>query len=132
MSYLLYLAATTLLSKEAFVSAQTPSYQGALLVQPVINNAKCVKSLNGNVNGSPLVMADCDGSVDQQFTFAGGALTAYGGSMCWDVTEGNSTNGVKLQLWQCFSGSVNQQWYWTGDNQWVLLLGLLTQYISGY
>jgi hypothetical protein len=115
---LLYLATASLfLTKEAFVSAQTPSYQGALLIEPVLDNAKCIKSQNGNVNGSPLVIADCDGSVDQQFTFSGGSLTAYSGAMCVDVTNGNATNGVKLQLWQCFSGSANQQWYWTGDNQ---------------
>jgi hypothetical protein len=33
-----------------------------------------------------------------------------------DVTNGTDADGTKLQLWTCYSGSVNQQWYYTGDN----------------
>jgi hypothetical protein len=64
-------------------------------------------------------LADCNGSADQQWTFANGAVTAYNGQFCLDVTDGVDNNGVKLQVWQCYSGSVNQKWYWTWDNQSV-------------
>lgn len=115
MSHQILLLAGALLFNQV-VRAQTPSYQGALLIQPVANNAKCLQSQNGNVNGSPVVITDCTDSVDQQFTFQNGALTLYGGTMCLDVTNGANVDGTKLQIWQCYSGSTNQQWYWTTDN----------------
>ena len=33
-----------------------------------------------------------------------------------DVTNGTNADGTKLQLWQCYAGSLSQQWYWTVDN----------------
>jgi glucosylceramidase len=37
-----------------------------------------------------------------------GAIVGYGGK-CADVTNGNSANGTRIQLWTC-TGSVNQRW----------------------
>ena len=69
-----------------------------------------------NANGSPVVMGDCAGGDNQLWTFTNGAVTAYGGTKCLDVTGGVDSNGVKLQIWDCWPDSLNQQWYWTGDN----------------
>lgn len=110
---LIFTVSTLLLGQRAF--AQTPFYKGALQIQPVLDNSKCLTSLNGNTNGSPVVIADCNGSVDQQFTFSNGAVTAYNGVMCLDVTNGSDVNGNKLQLYTCYAGSTYQQWYYTGD-----------------
>jgi hypothetical protein len=104
------------LASASVVSAQTPSYRGALVISPSANNGKCLTSQNGNANGSPVVIGDCIGDDTQHFTFANGAVTAYGGTKCLDVTDGNDINGVKLQLWDCWPNSANQQWWWTGDN----------------
>jgi hypothetical protein len=30
--------------------------------------------------------------------------------------SGVNSNGVKLQIWDCWPNNLNQQWYWTGDN----------------
>ena len=63
-----------------------------------------------------MVITDCTGSDDQLWTFKNGAVTAYGGTKCLDATDGVNSNGVKLQIWDCWPSSVNQQWWWTGDN----------------
>lgn len=63
-----------------------------------------------------MVIGDCSGGDNQLWTFKNGAVTAYGGTKCLDATDGVNSNGVKLQLWDCWPNSVNQQWWWTGDN----------------
>lgn len=50
---------------------------------------------------------------------ASGALKVYG-SKCLDVTDGNTANGAKMQIYGCGSGGVgdaNQQWSATADNR---------------
>jgi hypothetical protein len=69
-----------------------------------------------NANGSPVVISDCTGADNQHWTFKNGAVTAYGGTKCLDATDGVNSNGVKLQIWDCWPNSVNQQWWWTDDN----------------
>lgn len=101
--------------------AQKPFFQGALYLQPGSNNQKCLQTSPSN--GARVVLGDCNGSADQQWTFNGGAVTAYNGQYCLDVTDGNNVNGVKLQVWQCYQGSANQQFYWTRDNQWAISSG---------
>ncbi|CCA67406.1 hypothetical protein PIIN_01237 [Serendipita indica DSM 11827] len=106
----------------SIVAAQAPTYQGALVIQPIASNAKCLASQNGQTNGSPIVVADCTGGADQLFTFQNGQVTMYGGSMCLDVTDGVNADGTKLQIWQCYQGSANQAWYynfWDNSLQWT-------------
>jgi len=101
------------------VSAQTPPYQGALLLQPGSLASKCVRA--DNVNGSQVVIADCTGGVDQEWTFTNGQVQLYG-SKCLDVTGGVNADGTKLQLWDCEpSDAANQQFVYTGfgDNHLV-------------
>jgi hypothetical protein len=94
------------------VSAQTPPYQGALLLQPGNSASKCLRA--DNSNGAKVVVADCTGGSDQEWTFKNGAVTLYNGAKCLDVTNGNNVNGVKLQVWSCTPGNANQQFYYTG------------------
>lgn len=95
-------------------SAQTPFYQGTLYLQPGNNSNKCMQA--ANYNGAPVVLADCatGGSEDQQWTFSGGSVKIHG-NKCLDVTDGNNVDGVKLQVWDCWPNSVNQQFYYTRD-----------------
>jgi len=63
-----------------------------------------------------VVIGDCTGGDGQLWTFKNGAVTAYGGTKCLEVTDGVNSNGVKLQIWDCGSTNVNQQWFWASDN----------------
>ncbi|KAF8987023.1 hypothetical protein BDQ17DRAFT_1258183, partial [Cyathus striatus] len=58
---------------------------------------KCLTT-STNSNGSPLIIQTCTGASSQKFTFSGGRLTLFGGSMCLDVVNGQNVNGVKLQI----------------------------------
>ena len=65
-----------------------------------------------NSNGSPIIIYDCTGEDDQRWSFNNhGAITAYSGKKCLDVTDGVNSNGVKIQLWDCLEEkNVNQRW----------------------
>ncbi|KAG9095175.1 hypothetical protein FS749_010930 [Ceratobasidium sp. UAMH 11750] len=97
-------------------AAQTPAYQGALLIQPGNNAAKCLQA--DNKDGAPVVVADCNGGAGQKWTFAGGSsgnIKLYG-DKCLDVVNGQNVDGAKLQIWTCGNNNPNQNWYYTGDN----------------
>ena len=68
-----------------------------------------------NSNGSPVVIYDCINGPDIRWTFQNGAITAYNGTKCLDVTDGEDCNGVKVQIWDCVPGNVNQQWSYIGN-----------------
>ncbi|KAF7295842.1 hypothetical protein HMN09_01127400 [Mycena chlorophos] len=38
-----------------------------------------------------------------------GPISTYNGKYCLDVTNGDTTNGNRLQVWSCVEGSTNQQ-----------------------
>lgn len=38
------------------------------------------------------------------------------GDKCLDVTDGNDSNGQKLQIWTCYDGNTNQLWTVNGDS----------------
>jgi hypothetical protein len=67
-------------------------HQSLILIQPMVNNGKCLQSQNGNTNGSPVVLADCTSSVDQQFIYSNGNVTMYGGAMCLVITPSDNLN----------------------------------------
>ena len=70
-------------------------------------------------NGSPVVVAACDGSASQAWQFTSGTLRVYG-TKCLDVPSGNPTNGTKLQIWDCVAGNANQTWAQSGaEIQWT-------------
>jgi hypothetical protein len=59
--------------------------------------------------GSPTIIWDCHGGVNQQWTrTASGELRVFGSS-CLDVEGGRTTNGTAVIIWPCHGGT-NQQW----------------------
>jgi len=60
-------------------------------------------------NGAAVQLWDCQsGAVDQHWTYTGNTLQTLG--RCMDVTSGGTTNGTKVQLYDCNN---------TGSQQWV-------------
>jgi len=69
----------------------------------------CVAAQNGSsANGAAIVLAACDGSAAQEWTYSGGSLVGIGGK-CLDVQWANTANGTPVQLWDC-NGTPAQQW----------------------
>ena len=69
---------------------------------------KCLAAKgNATSNGTPVVLATCDGSAGQNWTVNGPAIQL--GGKCLDVTGKGTANGTLVELWTCNSGT-NQQW----------------------
>ncbi|KAJ7035158.1 ricin B lectin domain-containing protein [Mycena alexandri] len=86
------------------------------------SNTTCLTAPT-NANGGEVVVAPCDGSASQLWTEIGPTIVVYG-NMCLDVPNGNTTDGVKLQIWACTPGvgDANQQFFYlTSDQniQWI-------------
>ena len=60
-------------------------------------------------------MGECTSGHDNRCTFQNGTFTNYNGTKCLDVTDGEDSNGVKIQIWDCVPGNVNQQWSYVGS-----------------
>ncbi|KAH6871464.1 macrophage activating glycoprotein [Coprinopsis sp. MPI-PUGE-AT-0042] len=103
------------------VHAQTPEFQGELLLQPQPNNAKCLAA-QSNTDGAQVVIQTCTGEANQKWVFTGGGVRVFG-NKCLDVTEGVNQDGTKLQIWTCTAtGSINQSWYynkWDNNLSWT-------------
>lgn len=110
------------------------SYLGTLLIEPGNNSGmslfspkkgpskfnksnpgKCLTAAS-NTDGATITIQTCTNSANQQWTFTGGTVRAFG-SKCLDVTNGNTTDGTKLQVWTCTANNANQQWFYTTDNR---------------
>ncbi|KAF8155348.1 carbohydrate-binding module family 13 protein [Mycena galopus ATCC 62051] len=94
--------------------AQTPAYQGALLIEPGLNNGKCLTAAS-NTDGAIVTIQPCTGASTQKWTFTGGSVKIFSNTKCLDVTGGSTANGNKLQIWTCSSNNANQQFYYSGD-----------------
>lgn len=73
--------------------------------------AKCLTPAS-NTDGAAVTIQTCNNSADQQWTFTGGTITVFG-NKCLDVTNGNGTNGNKMQIWTCNANDANQQFSYT-------------------
>jgi hypothetical protein len=78
-----------------------PSYRNIndqilIFIQSMDNYLKCLQSQNGNINGSPIVLADCTGEIDanQQFEYLNRTVRMYGGAMC--LVGGSAGNVLSL------------------------------------
>ncbi|KAF9459036.1 carbohydrate-binding module family 13 protein [Collybia nuda] len=98
-----------------FVSAQTPPFIGALLLEPGLSNAKCMTAASNN-DGAFVTIQGCTGATSQKWTFSGGSVKVFG-NKCLDVTDGITTDGTKLQIWTCSANNPNQNFSYTGDNR---------------
>ncbi|KAJ7190229.1 hypothetical protein GGX14DRAFT_606290 [Mycena pura] len=95
-------------------------------ISPGASSKSCLAAPT-NANGGTVVIAPCDGSTSQSWTHTGNTLVVYG-NKCLDVTNGSTTNGVKMQIWTCTpgnTGDLNQQFtvtsahaiQWTGKSE---------------
>jgi len=88
----------------------------SLNIHPNGNNAKCVGILGGTyADGTPVDIFDCNGSNTQKWQWNGNAMTSINpvDSSQWCLDAGVNTqwaNGVKMKIWQCFSGLPQQTW----------------------
>jgi O-glycosyl hydrolase len=65
-------------------------------------------------NGTPLVIWDCNGGSNQQWTqLSNGAIQVYG-TKCMDVLGHNTAPGATVAIWDC-TGGANQQWRVNAD-----------------
>lgn len=75
---------------------------------------KCLTAASNN-DGAFVTIQTCTGADAQMWTFGEGSVTVFG-SKCLDVTDGNTADGTKLQIWTCSTdNNPNQQFYYTGD-----------------
>jgi hypothetical protein len=84
------------------------------VIHPNGNTAKCLTA-SKNADGASVIIADCakDTPAAQLWTVAGNTFKIFG-DKCLDDTDGDKTNGKKMQIWTCYNGSKNQQWYTSG------------------
>jgi len=76
------------------------------------DTSKCI-SLGDMAPGTPLVIEDCDFLKDEQMLThdpSSNTFNAKQGTVCLDLSGGDTTNGNNLQVWTCEAGNVNQQW----------------------
>jgi hypothetical protein len=72
---------------------------------------KCLDARGrGTANGTAVVIYDCNGGTNQQWTITGnGTITGVASGRCLDVAQNSTANGARVQLWDCTGGS-NQAW----------------------
>jgi len=107
-------------------STSTPPPAGtAHAIKPKASSAWCLNA-QSNTDGAVVTVEKCSGSSNQAWTHTGNTLRAFGGSKCLDVTNGANSDGTKMQVWSCGSGTnANQQFTldsaghitWTGKNK---------------
>ncbi|KAF7337405.1 hypothetical protein MSAN_02266900 [Mycena sanguinolenta] len=98
-------------------------------IQPGASSNMCLTAPT-NANGGTVVIQPCNGSSSQSWTQNGQTIVVYG-NMCLDVTNGSSSNGVKMQIWSCASNDANQHFtvtsakhiQWTSKSQCLDLTG---------
>jgi hypothetical protein len=72
---------------------------------------KCV-AIAGPDNGAHLQLSGCDGSAGEQFSYnTSYDLVSGEADRCVDVPDGNTANGVPVQIWDC-TGAGNQKWHY--------------------
>jgi O-glycosyl hydrolase len=81
-------------------------------------------------NGTGVIIWDCEGTANEQWTHqANGSLTVYG-SKCLDVPGHATTPGTGVVIWDC-NGGANQQWTATADGTLVGVESGLCLDVSG-
>ncbi|MGW5346990.1 ricin-type beta-trefoil lectin domain protein [Streptomyces sp. NPDC004050] len=86
---------------------ETKAQQWRLTGDTVQALGKCLTARNGKA-----VLAPCNGSNDQKFTYRAGDKSLYSiaAAACLDVPGGNAADGTDLIFYTCASGAANQQW----------------------
>jgi hypothetical protein len=116
-----------LMSFQAYGAASTtsPSYTSARVRRTTITKGwvfepdGTVRSLDlcmalaggSSANGTTIEVTQCDGGPAQRFSLNRSSdLVNVAADKCVDVKDQQTTDGARLQLWQC-SGTSNQKWH---------------------
>jgi hypothetical protein len=75
-----------------------------------VGSGRCLDVTGASqTNGTGLIIWDCEGTTNEQWTHQdNGALTVYG-NKCLDVPGHATTPGTAVAIWDC-NGGANQQW----------------------
>ncbi|KAF5311397.1 hypothetical protein D9758_012872 [Tetrapyrgos nigripes] len=92
-------------------SAQTNNFSGTVSLG---SSGKCLRATSNSDNAA-VVAGDCSGAADTQWSFNYGTVRIFG-NKCLDVTNGNDVNGQQLQIYTCYNGNTNQQWYYNNNH----------------
>jgi hypothetical protein len=65
-----------------------------------------------NADGAIVTIEACTAKTNQLWTFDGSGVRIFG-NKCLDVKDGVNSDGTKLQIWTCATGSKNQGWIYT-------------------
>ena len=83
------------------------------------DHGKCLDNFGGGTaNGNKVDIWTCNGTVPQEWTFSGGALSVQG--KCLDDSS-QGGNGAVLVIWTC-NGHAAQTWTHNSSNEYVLKL----------
>jgi alpha-galactosidase len=76
-------------------------------------SGRCLDDPNSSTtNGTALVIWDCNGGTNQQWTVTGNQLQVLG--KCLDAYNNQTSPGTKVEIWDC-NGQTNQQWNLNAD-----------------
>ncbi|WP_433605530.1 glycoside hydrolase family 27 protein [Dactylosporangium sp. CA-139114] len=77
-------------------------------------SGRCLDDPNGSTtNGVQLVIWDCNGGTNQQWTFTASKQLQVLGK-CLDAYNNQTSPGTKVEIWDC-NGQTNQQWNVNAD-----------------
>jgi alpha-galactosidase len=77
-------------------------------------SGRCLDDPNGSTtNGTQLVIWDCNGGGNQQWTYTGAKQLQVLGK-CLDAFDNQTAPGTKVEIWDC-NGQTNQQWNVNAD-----------------
>ncbi|KAF9257675.1 glycoside hydrolase/deacetylase [Marasmius fiardii PR-910] len=85
-----------------------PPPTGGQVIHPNGNTGVCLSAAS-NSDGAVVQLESCSGDASQSWTVNGSNLQIFG-NKCLDVTNGNASNGNKMQIWTCAGGNTNQMW----------------------
>jgi alpha-galactosidase len=79
-----------------------------------VGSNRCLDDPNGSTtNGVQLVIWDCNGGANQQWTYTAGKQLQVLGK-CLDAYNNQTSPGTKVEIWDC-NGQTNQQWNLNSD-----------------
>lgn len=84
-------------------------------IHPARDSTKCLEIVNGALaNGSPVIIATCDGSAKQRFDISTGSTSVKvtGSNFCLDAGS-TPASGTHMKIWQCYPGLPAQTWTFT-------------------
>ncbi|KAH6906254.1 G-X-X-X-Q-X-W domain-containing protein [Coprinopsis sp. MPI-PUGE-AT-0042] len=97
------------------------------VIHPDGDKSKCL-DVRGAVfeNGTPVQIYDCNGSAAQKWVFNVGSphvpVRLAGTNFCLDAgSNPYNSQGVKLKIWDCYDGLLQQDWYHSPANGKIVL-----------